>query len=114
MKSVFPGLSIICGTAMLIAGNTTPGIVFAVLGFLGAIMGAAVRHQQEQEALKTMKEFTEALQNTSASNKEVEDMKQAMSDLGSVIGEIWGALVSPDTKDPWGGGHNGGGSHGHH
>ena len=49
MKSIFPGLTIICGTVLIIAGNTTAGIVFAVLGFCGALAGAAIRHQQEQE-----------------------------------------------------------------
>ena len=110
MKNIFPGLALVCGTALLIAGNITAGIVFASLGFLGAIMGAALRHQQEQEALKVMKEFTETIQNASASNNEVEEMKQALSQLGGALGEIWGALVSPDTKDPWpndGGGNNG-------
>ena len=113
MKNIFPGLSIICGTALLIAGSVTSGIVFASLGFLGAIMGAALRHQQEQEALKVMREFTETLKSTSASNNEVEEMKQNLTQLAGALGEIWGALVSPDTKDPWGG-HNGGGGNGVH
>ena len=116
MKNIFPGLSIICGTALLIAGNVTSGIIFASLGFLGAIMGAALRHQQEQEALKVMKEFTETLQNSAASTSEVEEVKQSLTQLAGAFGELWGALVSPDTKnDPWGGYNgSGGGGHGVH
>lgn len=110
MRNIFPGLTIVCGTALLIAGSITAGIVFASLGFLGAVMGAALKHQQEQEAIKVMKEFTETLQNVSASNNEVEEMKQALTQLGGALGEIWGALVSPDTKDPWG--NDGGGGNG--
>ena len=78
MKSIFPGLSIICGTALIIAGNTTAGIVFAVLGFCGALAGAAIRHQQEVEALAVAKEFIEALSKKSTSEDQIAEMQAAM------------------------------------
>ena len=110
MKSLFPGLSIVCGTALLIAGNTTAGIVFTVLGFLGAVFGAAIRHQQEQEAFKVMTEFTETLKKSSSSDQEIEEVRASLVQLAEAFGELWGSLTSADTKDPWPSGGNNGGS----
>lgn len=111
MKSLFPGLSIICGTALLIAGNTTAGIVFACLGFVGAVLGTAIRHQQEQEAMAIMKEFTEALKKNSTSENQIAEMQEAMGQLGGAFAELWKALTVP-SSDTWGsGGGNGGITH---
>jgi hypothetical protein len=112
MKSLFPGLSIICGTALLIAGNTTAGIVFACLGFVGAVLGAAIRHQQEQEALAIMKEFTEALKKNSTSENQIAEMQEAMGQLGGAFAELWKALTTVPSDSSWGsGGGNGGITH---
>lgn len=112
MKSLFPGLSIICGTALLIAGNTTAGIVFASLGFIGAVLSAAIRHQQEQEAMTLMKEFTEALKKNSTSENQIAEMQEAVGQLGGAFAELWKALTTVPSNDPWGtGGGNGGITH---
>jgi len=111
MKSIFPGLSIICGTALIIAGNTTAGIVFAVLGFCGALAGAAIRHQQEVEALAVAKEFIEALSKKSTSEDQIAEMQAAMGQLGGALGEIWKALTTPGTDDWNSNGGSGGITH---
>ena len=101
MKSLFPGLAIVCGTALLIAGNTTGGIVFTCLGFLGAIMGAAIRHQQEQEAMTVMKELTEALKKNSTSESQIHEVTEAVGHLGTALGEFMAAMLAP-THNDWG------------
>lgn len=102
MKSLFPGLAIICGTALLIAGNATAGIVFACLGFIGAVMGAALRHQQEQEAVAIIKEFAEALKNNSTSESQINEMQEAVGQLGGAFADLMKALMSASSSDPWG------------
>ena len=104
MKSLFPGLAIICGTALLIAGNTTSGIVFAVLGFLGAIAGAAIRQQNEQEAIAVMKEFTEAFKKNSTNDDQIAEMQEAIGQLVPALGQIWSVLTTPNDFDGGGGG----------
>lgn len=100
MKHVFPGLAIICATALFIAGSVWPGIVFASLGFLGAAFGAALRYQQELEATKVAKELTEAIAAGGAGKEQVEQLSEAFGTLMSV-------LMSGFT-DPSQGGNNGG------
>ena len=98
MKHVFPGLAIICATALFIAGSTWPGIVFASLGFLGAAFGAAIRHQQEVESAKIAKELTESI----AAGNGGQELKQALGDLMS--------LFINGSTDPNSGGNHGGGN----
>lgn len=109
MKNVFPGLSIICGTALLIAGNVTAGIVFATLGFLGAVMGAALRHQQEQEAIKVMKEFTEVTKTKEGVDTRLNDLAESVGQFGGAMAELIAAFTAgnKDPYDPFGGGGNG-------
>ena len=102
MKSLFPGLSIICGAALLIAGNTTAGIVFASLGFVGAVLGTAIRHQQEQEAMAVMKEFIEAIKKNSTSETQISEMQEAMGALGGAFSDLMKAIIATPTNDPWG------------
>ena len=100
MKHVFPGLAIICATALFIAGSTWPGVVFASMGFLGAAFGAAIRYQQEVESAKIAKELTEAI---AAGGGEGSELKQVIADLMNMF------VSGPaDPIDPTGGGNHGG------
>ena len=100
MKHLFPGLAIICATALFIAGSTWPGIIFASLGFLGAMFGAAIRYQSEQEATKAAKELTEAIAASGAGKEQVEQ-------LGEAFGQLMTALMSGFTDPSQGGNHGG-------
>jgi len=101
MKNIFPGLSIICGTALLIAGNAVAGIIFASLGFIGAIMGAALRHQAEQESIKAIKELTESVASNATGQEQVEQ-------LGEAFGTLMNLLMSGFSDPTPRGGNRGG------
>lgn len=115
MKSLFSSIVLACGTALLIAGNTVPGVLLIVMGFISAVASASLRLHQEQESIKVIKELTEALKKNAASENKTAMMEDAINQLGNALNELFQALgsVNPDAEsDPWNskkGGNNGGG-----
>lgn len=116
MRSIFSGIALVCSTALLITGNLFAGIAFAVCGFFGGLASAALRHHQEQETVKAIREFTEALKKNTVSQDKTASMEDSINQLGNALGEIFQALSSVNpggNSDPWGsnnGGNNGNGS----
>jgi hypothetical protein len=109
MKNLFPGLSIICGTALLISGTTVAGVVFASLGFMGAVMGTALKHQQEQEAIKAIKELTEAIAANENVDGRIDDLAASIGEVGGAFAQLMAAFTTtaPKSWDPFGGGGDG-------
>lgn len=108
MRNIFPGLAIICGTALFITGNTWPAIVITSIAVLGAAAGAAITHQRAMEQDKNAKEAMEKLADAIASNATGNDQ---VAQLSEAFGSFMNLIMTGIDPSPRGGNNGGHGPH---